>query len=136
MNSLMATSAAAALVGALGFLACATSAAQAAPDAGGRACFYPGNLSSWVDVDRTTVNIRVNVDDFYQLKLLGDCPNIDWTQHIGIEHQGSPWICSGLDATLIVPQGGVGGPPLRCAVTSIRKLSPAEVEALPKKQKP
>ncbi len=100
----------------------------------GQACFYARNISSWAPVDRSTVNLRVDVHDFYQLKLLGDCPNIDWAQRIGIEHQGSDWICSGLDATLIVAQEGVG--PMRCPATSVRKLSPEEVAALPPKQKP
>ena len=100
-----------------------------------RACFYSRDVSSWAPVDRSTVNIRVSVNDIYQLKLLGDCPNIDWVEGIGLQHRGSPWVCSGLDAELLVPQTG-GGVPLRCPVSSIRKLSKDEVKALPPKQHP
>ena len=102
-----------------------------------RQCFYSRNISSWAPVDRSTVNLRVSVSDIYQLKLLGDCPNIDWVEGIGLEHRGSPWICSGLDAELLVPQPGGGrGFPLHCPVTSIRKLSKEEAKALPPKQHP
>ena len=107
-----------------------------APDrSASRECFYARNISSWAPADRSTVNLRVHVSDVYQLKLLGDCPNIDWVEGIGLEHRGSPWICSGLDAELIVPQPG-GGAPLHCAVSSIRKLSKEEARALPPKQHP
>ena len=102
---------------------------------GAKQCFYSRNISSWAPADRSTVNLRVSVSDVYQLKLLGDCPNLDWVEGIGLEHRGSPWICSGLDAELIVPQPG-GGSPLHCAVSSIRKLSKEEARALPPKQHP
>jgi hypothetical protein len=111
--------------------------AQAASDdkSGGRSCFYSQNISSFRAADRSTVYLRVGVSDFYELKLLGDCPHIDWAEHLGLEHRGSPWICSGLDAMLIVPQGA-GLRPLRCAVSTLRRLSPAEVKAMPRKDKP
>jgi hypothetical protein len=129
----------------LALVACTAGGAQAATDTqpaapdgkagSGRSCFYARNISSWRAADRSTVYLRVNVHDYYQLTLLGDCPHIDWAQRIGVEHRGSPWICSGLDATLIVPQGsGVGA--LRCAVSTLRKLSPDEVKALPRKDRP
>lgn len=100
-----------------------------------KACFYARDISSWTAVDRSTVNLRVSVDDIYQLKLLGDCPNLDWVNGIGLEHRGSSWICSGLDAVLLVRQPGEGLP-IRCPVTSIRRLSREEAKALPPKQHP
>ncbi len=116
---------------------CAAGVVQAAPDSkpGGRACFYSRDLSSWRAADRSTVYLRVHTHDIYELKLLGECPHIDWVEGIGLEHQGSPWICSGLDATLIVPQGSGMGT-LRCPVSSVRKLTPDEVAALPRKSRP
>ena len=110
-----------------------SSAADAKGKDNGRSCFYARNVSSWAAGDDTTVNLRVNVRDYYQLKLLGPCPNINWDEAIGIEHRGSDWICSGLDAT-IISRGHVG--PNRCPAVSVRKLSPEEVAALPPKQKP
>ena len=100
-----------------------------------QACFYSRDVSSWAPVDRSTVNIRVHANEVYQLKLLGECPNVDWVNGIGLEHRGSPWVCSGLDAELLVAQPG-GGIPFRCPVSTIRKLSKEEAAALPPKQHP
>ena len=109
--------------------------AQAQGRSDAKACFYSRNISSWAPVDRSTINIRVTLNDVYQLKLLGDCPNLDWVNSIGLKHQGSNWICSGLDAEILAPQPG-GPPAIRCPVTSIRKLSKEEAKALPPKQHP
>ena len=127
----------AALLGlaALGGTWAATAQAQDKDRGHAQACFYSRDISSWAPVDRSTVNIRVSVNDVYQLKLLGDCPNIDWVNDIELQRRGSPWICSGLDAELLVRQPG-GGIPLRCPVSTIRKLSKEEASALPPKQHP
>ena len=119
----------------------AAGAAEAAPDGkdsknSTRECFLARNVWSWhPGADRTTVYLKANVHDYYELKLIAECPQIDWVRPIGIEHQGSSWICSGLDATLIVPQGS-GNLTLTCPVRSVRKLSPEEVAALPPKLRP
>ena len=97
-----------------------------------RQCFFPRNVNSFSAVDDDVVYVRVGVRDIYQLKLLGPCPDVDWTWKIGIISRGST-ICTGLDATLLVPSN-IG--PQRCAVRTVRKLTPEEVEALPPKQKP
>jgi hypothetical protein len=78
------------------------------------------------------VNIRVGVHDVYQLKLLGASPDIDWTETIAVVARGGSFICSALDATVVVPSN-LG--PQRYG-SSIRKLDPAEIADLPKKQKP
>ena len=128
----------AALMGLLVLSGSWAASAQAQDDhakKGADVCFYSRDISSWAPADRSTINIRVHASDVYQLKLLGDCPNIDWVEGIGLQHRGSPWICSGLDAEILAPQPG-GGIPLRCPVTSIRKLSKEEAAALPRKQHP
>jgi hypothetical protein len=96
-------------------------------------CFYSRNIDGFQAVDRETVNIRVGVRDVYQLKLLGSSPDIDWTNRIAVVSRGGSFICSGLDATVVVPSN-LG--PQRYPVSSIRKLDPAEIAALPKNQKP
>ncbi len=124
-------------------LACAaaTIAAPAmaapAPPHEAQACFYSRNLSSWSSDGRDVVNLRVGVRDFYQLKLLGTCPDLQFAETIGLETRGgSNFICSGLDVTLIVPTGVTHTVPQRCVGASLRKLSPEEAAALPRKQKP
>lgn len=140
MHRWIATAVASGAVWALGLAVCVTGDAKAAPHGGddGKSCFYARQIRGWTAVDRSTVNLWVAHDDYYQLKLTGDCPNLDFNglMSIGIEHDGASWICSGLDATLIVPQQGEGIPPLQCPVSSVRKLSPEEVAALPPKDKP
>ncbi len=129
----------AALVGLMAFCGAWETTAQAQGEghdkASGQSCFYARDVSSWAPVDRSTINIRVHAHDVYQLKLLGDCPNIDWVEGVGLQRRGGPWICSGLDAEILAPQPG-GGVPLRCPVTTIRKLSKEEASALPPKQHP
>ncbi len=77
----------------------------------------------------------MNVRDYYQAKLIGPCLDLPWANSIGLESRGSDWICSGLDVEVIVPSH-TGGGPQRCMATSLRKLTPEEVKALPPKQKP
>jgi hypothetical protein len=96
-------------------------------------CFDAGAVSNYAAVDRETVNLRVGVNDFYQVKMLGVCPDINWTQKIGLSSTGGSRVCTGLDLTIHVP-GPTG--PQECAADSIRKLSAEEVAALPKGQKP
>lgn len=108
----------------------ATFAAAATPP---KSCFWTREVNNFQAQDDRTVNIRVGVKDVYQLKLFSPAPDIDWTQRIGIESRGSSSICSGLDATLIVPSS-IG--PQRYPVTSVRKLLPQEVADLPAKARP
>ncbi len=91
-----------------------------------RACFRAEDVDGFNAVDRETVDVSVGVRDVYRLTLFAPSPDIDWTQRIGVEARGSSWICSGADATIIVP-GAIGVQ--RYPVTAIRKLSPEEIKA-------
>ena len=114
-------------------LACAGPSQAAAHKS--QQCFSARELQNFASAGIDTLNIRVNLHDYYQLKLLGACTDLPWAERIGIETHGSSFICSGLDATVIVPSQA-GGPPQRCMATVLRKMSPAEVQSLPPKQKP
>jgi hypothetical protein len=123
--------------------ACADAGARAAPQndgktatAEGRSCFRAVDVSSWAAEDRSTVNLRVNIRDFYQVKLLAPCGDIDFSQRIGVRSGGgSDFICTGtgLDIEIIAPTP-IGRQ--TCMATSLRRLTPAEVSALPPRQKP
>lgn len=95
--------------------------------AGARQCFNASQVNSFHAVDRDTVFVRTGVRRMYQLEIVGVCPDIDWTQRIALRStSGSSWVCSGLDAELLVPSpSGLQ----RCPVVGVRQLSPAEVEA-------
>jgi hypothetical protein len=101
--------------------------------AAARHCFWTRDVNNFSALDDRTVNIRVGLKDIYSLDLFGACPDIDWTQKIGIESRGGSSICTGFDATLIVPST-IGTQ--RCTVRNIRKLTPEEIAALPPKAKP
>lgn len=100
---------------------------------GPRQCFNVNSISNYAAVDRKTVNLRVGVSDYYQVTMLGVCPDINWTQKVAFQATAGSQVCDGLDLTVHVP-GPTG--PQECAADTIRKLTPEEVAALPKGQKP
>ena len=95
-----------------------------------RACFRAQDVDGFNAVDKETVDVSVGVRDVYRLTLFSPSPDIDWTQRIAIEARGGSWICSGVDATIIVP-GPIGLQ--RYPVTAIRKLTPEEIKARKKR---
>lgn len=107
--------------------------AGAAGADGPRQCFWARLVNSFSAVDDERVNLRVGVKDYYQLELIGPCPDIDWAQRIAIQSRGGSSICVGSDAVLIAPSH-VG--PQRCHVRTVRKLTPEEVEALEPRARP
>jgi hypothetical protein len=115
--------------------ACAAAGQAAAQTPGGqRDCFYSRNINGFTAVDDETVNIRVGVRDVYQLKLFAPSTDIKWAQGIALVSRGGSFICSRLDADVVVPST-VGGAQ-RFPVTSIRHLTREEAAALPKNQRP
>lgn len=109
----------------LGGCAATADPTVAAAQSQGRQCFHADTVNSFTSLGDDAVMVRAGAGDFYRLELFGPCLNVDWAMQIGIRARGSPWICEGYDAELIVP-GPVGGQ--RCAVQSVRKLTEAEVE--------
>jgi hypothetical protein len=91
-------------------------------------CFRAEQVNDFNAINDETVLVTVGANTTYQLGVLGTCPNIDWSQRIGIRSRtGGSWVCHGHDAEMIVPSAsGIE----RCPVTSIRLLSPEEARAL------
>ena len=98
-----------------------------------RQCFWTRQVNNFASDDNRIVNVRVGVKDVYQFEMMGRCQDVDWNNRIAIRSRGSDYICTGLDAEIISPTA-IG--PDRCPVKSIRKLTPEEVAALPKRAKP
>lgn len=96
-----------------------------------RACFRASDVHGFNVVDDRTVDVSVSPRNVYRLKLFARSPDIDWTQSIGIQARGSTWVCSGADATIIVP-GEMGV--RRYPVTEVRKLTPEELAERKKKR--
>ena len=75
--------------------------------------------------DKSTVYIRVGVNETWRLNLFAPCPNVNWDQRIALQNRsGGSFICNALDAELLVHAPGLGLQ--RCPVTEMRKLTPAE----------
>lgn len=124
---------AAAAVGLLGVLP-AAAASPTEPDAKpARQCFWANRVTNFASTDNKTINVRVGVKDVYQFEMLGACPDVEWSTRIAIVSRGSNSICTGLDAEIIAP-GPLG--PERCFVRNVRKLSPSEIAALPRRARP
>jgi hypothetical protein len=90
-------------------------------------------VNGFASSDERIVNIRVGVKDIYQMEMLGRCQDVTWNNQIALRSRGSDYICTGLDAEVISPTS-IG--PQRCPVKSIRKLTEAEIKALPKRARP
>ena len=99
--------------------------AARAPLAGGQQCFFAGQVNGYAPIGDSAVNVQVGAGRFFHLELSGYCPNIDRARGVALRTTGgSSWICSGLDAELIVPDAVMGAQ--RCFVTGIHPISRAE----------
>ena len=106
---------------------CAANPPQQATGSSNRSCFLASQVNDFDSVDDDTIYVTVGANRMYELQLFGTCPDIDFKTRIGLRAtSGSPWICRGLDAELLVPNP-IG--PQRCLVRNVRELSPPEVEA-------
>lgn len=101
----------------------------------GRACFLASNADGFSAKDDHTVYVRSGVRDVFELTLFQPCIDIDWALHIGLRSRGSDFICEGnnVDVQVISPSP-IGHQ--HCEVTAVRKLTPEQVAALPKKDRP
>jgi hypothetical protein len=98
----------------------------AAAQRSGRQCFRPQDVNGFNPQGDDVVYLRVGANDIYRAEILGTCPDIDFSHRVAIRSHGTNWICQGLDAEFFVP-GPLGVD--RCPITSLRKLSDAEVQA-------
>lgn len=99
-----------------------------------RQCFTASSVRNFRVVDSRTVNIRAG-REVYRLDMFGNCPDLRWTQGMGLQTTGSPTICTGSGlGTTVVTRGSSG--PQRCSVQSVTLLTPEEVEALPARNRP
>ncbi|QNP42258.1 hypothetical protein H9L15_07695 [Sphingomonas daechungensis] len=77
--------------------------ASAASSSSGRDCFNARNVSSFTPHGTDAVDIQVGVRRYYRLTFAGACQNINWVNRVAlVSRSGSSFICSGMDAELIV----------------------------------
>jgi hypothetical protein len=100
------------------------------------ACFWSENINNFAAHDDKALYLLVGVRDVYELKMFGNCFDLSWLHHIGLQTHGMSDICEGSnpDVEIVVHEVGLGH--MRCPVTSVRRLTPEEVAALPKDARP
>ena len=98
-------------------------------------CFNVRTINNrFTRVDNRTVNIGVEGKDVWQLQIVGPCGSIDWTLPATLKSRtGGSTICEAGDIDLYAPSP-LG--PRMCRVQKMRKLTTAEIAALPKAQRP
>jgi hypothetical protein len=64
---------------------------------------------------------------------MGPCPDVDWAQRLGVTSFGGTMICSAIDASVIAPSP-IG--PNQCQVSALQQLTPAQLAALPPRDRP
>jgi len=123
-----------AVVAATPFALRAEPSSPPAKDAASRQCFYASNINNFTTEANRIVYIRVGVSAVYRLELMTECPELSFRQDIGFTRadRGSS-ICSAIDLTIHFSQNGARR---ICPVTDMRRLSPDEVAALPKRLRP
>lgn len=123
---------AAAIIVALG----AASAANASDKPLKNECFWARNATSFAAPDDRTVYVQVNHRDVFRLDLMIACPDVDWNQRVALKSTSGAGgsICGPLDIDIESHATGIGRQ--HCPVKAMRKLTPAEIAALPPRAKP
>jgi hypothetical protein len=113
-------------------VAALASSAQAQPKPR-QECFAVNQLGQTAAPDDSTLNARVG-KDVWQIKMASPCHNLSFNSsgYLLNLHSGVTNICGPVDLDITVR--GIGGE--KCFPQTVRKLSPAEVAALPKKAVP
>jgi hypothetical protein len=111
-------------------------AAQAPAGSEDKNCFVSGTWNGWSAIDDgDALLLRVGQRDFYRVELTaGTHAQKRPGEFLVNEVRGSIWVCSNLDLDLVIADRvGVRRPLI---ATSLRKLTPEEVAAIPKDDLP
>ncbi|HTI66592.1 MAG TPA: DUF6491 family protein [Caulobacteraceae bacterium] len=111
----------------------AGAAAPVSAAATGETCFLSSDMTNWRAVGDRQVNVEVRNREVYRLDLGFACPQLKFAgERIGVEARGGAFICQSSLADVVVPGQGA----ISCPVTHITRLTPDQVKALPKKERP
>lgn len=121
---------------ALGGPAAAQGSAPAAkPEKPARQCFYLSDWRGWSAPDKDTLYLKVRGRDVYRVDLAYGSSQLTWPgTHLVSVVRGIDSVCGPLDLDLRVSDGFGMAIPIRAK--TITKLTPEQVAALPKKDRP
>lgn len=96
-------------------------------------CFFSSQVTNFSASDEETLYLKAGRDT-YKAEMFGRCLDMDSALGIALDSGPSSSICSAQDVRVVVQSSSMG--PQRCAVKTLTKLTPEEVAALPKGDKP
>jgi hypothetical protein len=119
----------AAIIGVASLSAPPAAKAQPGRDSG-RSCFYTNSIDGYSAVDDHTLLVRVG-RDIYRAGLMSDCPGLTFRHTLVLKTAtGSGSVCGAIDLDIGFTDHGITE---KCPVRDLRRLSPGEVAAIPKK---
>ena len=120
------------VTGAAGVVQAAPKAAKAV--SGKTDCFFNRQVNNFTAAnDDKTLYVKAGRDT-YRMETFGRCLDLSSALNIALDSHPSSSICSAQDVTIIVHSTSMG--PQRCAVRTLVKLTPEQVAALPKGDRP
>ena len=100
-----------------------------------RQCFYLSDWRGWSAPDKNTLYMKVRGRDVYRVDLAYGSNQLTWPgTHLVSVVRGPDSICHPLDLDLRVSDGMGFAIPIRAK--TITKLTPEQIQALPKKDRP
>lgn len=100
-----------------------------------RQCFYLSDWRGWTAPDKNTLYMKVRGRDVYRVDLAYGSNQLTWPgSHLVSVVRGPDSVCHPLDLDLRVSDGFGFAMPIRAK--AITKLTPEEIAALPKKDRP
>ena len=100
-----------------------------------RSCFFISQWRGWKAPSDDVLYIGVNLHDVYKVQLSSGSPELQWPDaHLISVTRGSSSVCDALDLDLRVSDGH--GFQEALIATSMVKLTPDEVAAIPRKFRP
>ena len=96
-------------------------------------CFFNRQVSNFTASDEKTLYLKAG-REVYRLDMFGRCMDLDTALDVGLDSRPTSSICGPQDVTVVVHSGNLG--PQRCAVKALTRLTPSEVAALPKGDRP
>ncbi|MBO9543921.1 DUF6491 family protein [Caulobacter sp.] len=119
----------------------ATAASAAQGDAPAKAvkparqCFYLSDWRGWSAPDKNTLYLKVRNRDVYRVDLSYGTNQLTWPgNHLVSVVRGTDSVCGPLDLDLRVSDGMGFAMPIRAK--TITKLTPEQIQAIPKKDRP
>lgn len=100
-------------------------------------CFFVRQFENWKPGgDDQTIYIRVGSNRYYRLGAANRCPALSDVDPVMVNKFRSDTICSPLDFDIKIKRNGIADIATPCTIKTMTRMTPAEVAALPKKQKP